>query len=458
MASHSLHMRWPEPDLRALTLLEQASVGAVWLPWDVRSRWAAFVAGCRKAGIRCFAELGEPTAEGLARAQAAGFDGAVFPAGEEGPLRELLAQQRGLDLYVLLKPEQIHWRIEPARAVLLAGLWPGSRRPDPSLAGATQAAWLDANSYLSAWLRGLFPEREAILGYRPDEEAGIAKDQRVPYASVELALAEAAAAGGRWVLTLPDFYRKELLAGEARALEAWNSLLRTAAFLGEHAETFSRPAASRVVVAAGEFSDCGEILNLLFRHSVSPAVVPGDAIPPFGEYRILVAVGLAKHPEAVRAALEFARAGGKVMAAPAAADEPAWWRLPGIRKTASEAERESYEFGKGAIIAYREPVGDPGEFALDVVDAMGWRTRDLRLWGTSSVIGLLHRQRGGISVELLNYGGWARDVLVRVEGRFTRATLRAPGIGPQPLRALQYGTGTEVEIPGVTRLASLLLE
>ncbi len=453
-----LLIRWTEPDSRALPLLEQLHPAAVWLPWQEASQAQPFLEACRKIGIRPIAELAAANEGLLAQVRQAGFQGAALAADDEASLRSLIARHRELELYVFLKPDQIHWRIEPAHAVLIAGLWPGGRYPDPSLASATETPWLDANSYLVAWLRALFPNREALLGYRPDEEAGVAKDQRVPYSSVELAFADAAAAGGNWVISLPEHYRRALLAGEAGALEAWKLLANTAGFVGQHGDGFRQPSPARVVVAAGELEESGEILNLLYRHSVSPAVVSRDAIPGFGERRILVAVAVAKHPDAIRAALEFARAGGKVLTAPVTEGEPAWWVGPQSRKSGEEPEREFYELGQGTIIAYREPIRDPGEFALDVIDALGWRTRDLRLWGTAAVIGILHRQPGGKrSVELINYAGRARDFLVRLEGAFTRATLRLPGVQPQQLRALPYGSGTEVEVPALGRLASLLL-
>ncbi len=459
MTSDDLILRWPEADLRGLPLWREAGIGALWLPWEAPGERRALLAACREAGIRTFAEIAGPAAAPAGQVREAGFDGIVLLAAEdERAVRELAGGRRDLEWFVCLKPAQIHWRIEPARAVLLAGLWPGSRRGDPALAGASQATWLDANSYLTAYLRGRFPEREAWLGFRPDEEAGVAKDQRVAYSSVELALAEAMAAGGRWIVTLPEHYRQALLAGEARAQAAWKSLARTARFLREHAGAFRQPSAARVAAAVDGLEDCAEILNLLFRHNVSPAVVRFDAIPPYGRHRILVAVGLARHPAGVEAALEFARAGGKVLAAPAAGGEEAWWQRGGARKTGGEEERDFYALGRGVIIAYREPVSDPGEFALDVIDALGWRTRDLRVWGASAIVGLLHRApEGGLSVELLNYGGFERDFLIRVEGVFSRATLRAPEAAPAALRAARRGSGTEVELARVNRVASLLL-
>jgi len=452
-------IRWPEADAACVSLLRQLGAAAVWLPLEAPGEPSPFLDACRRAGIRVIAELGAADTAKLAEARRAGFAGATFKAaGDERQIRKLASEQSGWELFVYLKPEQIHWRVEPARPVLLAGLWPGSRRSDPTLAGASQAVWLDANSYLVAYLRGLFPDRDALLGYRPDEDAGIAKDQRVPYNSVELALAEAAAAGGNFVLTLPEHYRQALLKGETRAQTAWNALVQTARFLNQYAETFRRPSAARVAVAAWSLEDCAEILNLLYRNNVSPAVVGANRIPAPGRFQILVTVGMGSYPDGVDRALEFARAGGKVLAVPASGDEKPWWATA-ARRTRSEEGRDIYSLGKGIIIAYREPVSDPGEFALDVIDVMGWRTRDLRIWGAGAVIGLLHRHDGGrLSIELLNYGGFERDFLVRVEQRFRQASLRTPQAPPLPLRAAQRGSGTEIEVPGVNRVASLLLE
>jgi hypothetical protein len=118
-----------------------------------------------------------------------------------------------------------------------------------------------------------------------------------------------------------------------------------------------------------------------------------------------------------------------------------------------------YALGRGAILVYRAPVADPSEFALDVIDVLGWRRRDLRIWGADAIIGVLHRQDGGaVSVDLVNYGGRAGDFLIRLEGAFHKATLRQPGVQPLALRAAIRGSGTEIEMPRIQRVASLLVE
>ena len=85
------------------------------------------------------------------------------------------------------------------------GVWPGARAgargaDGAFTAGASQHAWVDANGYLVAWSKALFPGRAPVLGYLPDREAGIAQDQAIAYDSLELALVDAWAAGGNYLL------------------------------------------------------------------------------------------------------------------------------------------------------------------------------------------------------------------------------------------------------------------
>ena len=127
--------------------------------------------------------------------------------------------------------------------------------------------------------------------------------------------------------------------------------------------------------------------------------------------------------------------------------------------TGSGEEFEFYAFGKGKIVGYREPIIDPAEFALDVIDVEGSNARDLRLYNAESVVGLPHRlSGGGVSVELINYGAHAQDFLLRVEGHYRKATLRRPEGPPVVLKLTRHGSGTEIEITELDRFASVLLE
>jgi hypothetical protein len=370
---------------------------------------------------------------------------------------------------VFLEPSQIQWRISPAHAVLRFGQWPGVRggpnvegRGD-EVASASREPWVDANSYLVAWLRGMYPDRAAWLSYGPNESSGVSKERLVPYESVELGLAEAFAAGGSFVLALPDNFHRKLLAGEEKALAAWRSLGKTVRFLREHAATFHLPSGATVAVAGGTLEQTGEILNMSYRRNVCPLVFKADAPPELVTSRFRTVVFANVGPPSAAALgrlLSYASAGGMLMTAPGGEKEKTWWLDPGVRKRRADEDRDFYSLGKGHVLSYREPVADPSEFALDIIDAVGVRVRDLRLWNAGAVVGLLHRPPGGtLSVELVNYGSPRTDDFpVRVEGVFRKAVLREPASAPRVLKAVKRGTGTEITVDRLGRFASILIE
>jgi hypothetical protein len=332
------------------------------------------------------------------------------------------------------------------------------------VASASREPWLDANSYLVAYLRGLYPDRAALLGYRPDADAGVKPDRMLPNDSLELALAESFVAGGNVVLWPPEKHHSAVVAGNAEAVAAWRSLGVTARFLKQQAQWFRPPGGATVAVAAGTLDESGEILNMLYRRNACPVTFPAARVPPLeaGRWRAVVVANVPAPSEAGRKRLlDYARAGGLLMTAPAVAGGPAWWVSTAARKTRTDEDRDWYAVGKGTVVAYREPVQDPHEFALDVIDAVGARVRDLRLWSAGTVIGLLHRLPGGkLAVVLVNYGSPRRDDFpARVEGLFRQATLHEPGaVAARPLKVAKRTSGTEITVDRLGRLAVIVLE
>jgi len=230
---------WPSGhDPRHVELLREAGVTVVLLPWPGASSTASFILSCRAAGIATVADLtaasGAEEARALAeQAQVAGFAGVALEGAafrDETALAAFVTGLKGLDALVFLRPEQLHWRVAPALAVLREGQWPGVRRTwerirDEAvmISSASREPWLDANSYLVAYLRAVAPERAALLGYRPDEAAGVKADRLLPYHSLELALVEAFAAGGNVVLHPPEKHHAALLAGREEMMGAWRT-------------------------------------------------------------------------------------------------------------------------------------------------------------------------------------------------------------------------------------------
>src|SRR5690606_38363855 len=115
-----------------------------------------------------------------------------------------------------------------SHVILKNGLWPGVTRP-PAVEGrgdetasASREPWVDANGYWVGYLRALYPDRPAVLGYIPD-----LGDRAVPFDTLELALVEAWAAGGNYLLSVERDYKAALLRNDPKALAAWKQLGQT---------------------------------------------------------------------------------------------------------------------------------------------------------------------------------------------------------------------------------------
>jgi len=346
--SSEVAVRWDDCDEKFVPLLKEGGITTVLLS----SRNEAFEAACQKAGLK------------------------VQPLGEIQflPLASINSAPPG------------------ALVALTNGLWPGvSRRPsegsDEFTASATARPWVDANGYLIGVLRGLYPNRTALLGYLPDDKAGVKPDALLPYDSLELALVEAWVNGGNYLLSLEPRYHKRLLGGEAKALEAWRQMGRTAQWLGENASLFRQTAFPIITVLVEPDEGLAEITNLLCRHNASPALASAANPPAPDPLRRLALVAVSIHAPDLgirRRLLSHAEAGASLIV-----DAPgptAWWRDSRLKLLRKQEDRDFYSLGRGQVVAYHEPISDPGEFAFDVIDIITQKRRAARLWNAEEVI------------------------------------------------------------------------
>lgn len=342
-----------------------------------------------------------------------------------------------------------------------AGVWPGAkagaRDADGSIAsGATQRAWIDANGYLVAWTKALFAGRAPLLAYLPDSDAGIGQGQVIPYDSLELALIDAWAAGGNYLLAPDAAYRNALLGGDPAAAAAWSQLGRTARWLKEHQDLLRQPPLSTITVLVERGDTSAEIAALMFRQSGSPDLVPAERVPlPDASRRpIVVAAGIhPPSPDLGKLLLAHANAGASLVVD--CGDASSWWKGPGLKAVRQFQDRAFYTLGAGRILVYREPIADPGDFALDVLDLASAR-RPVRLWDASAVIAMVSKggARAGPILRLVNYGSPIRgDIMAQVRGVYNSADLLRPDLPPVRLRTWRRGENTDVAVPGFRRLA-----
>jgi hypothetical protein len=473
--SNDLAVHWPSATPAVVPLLAQ--LGARALLTEPAGLAPGLVAACAQAKLLLVADIAEEpdlTAlrKALVNSSEAGFQAAAVHATGEAPAFGKLAQEfRDTLAFVYLSPEQIGWDVKPAHAVLRYGTWPGIATPDPGVASATESIWLDANTSLIAQLRAQYPNRHAILGFRPDKQGGVPETRSVPFRSAEVALADSFSAGGSVILSLPNDYRKALLAGDARAVEAWTALAGVRAFIQGASDYSSKPLAGRTAVLCGTIEQSGEILNLAFRRNLCPVALSVDTPGPLspGRFDIVVAANVIPSPAVVKSLIGYATAGGAILATPAGEEKDNWWTTHGLKKVRAEDDRDVYSTGKGTIYAYHSAVADPGEFALDLKELAGHRSQpelgvknfDLRIWSADSVLGVLHRvSPTSVALVLTAYGNLRRgDFLVGVRGKYRKASLRqAGGTGPVAIHLMPRAGRVEINLTEMSRIAIVLLE
>jgi hypothetical protein len=344
-------------------------------------------------------------------------------------------------LLAQLKPDQV-LGAGPVPGAVTSGLWPGIRTPgrrgDADIAGASREPWLDANGYLAAFQLAL--GEPALLAHTHENA-----EQGVPFDTLELALIEARVNGGNFVLTVEPRYRAALLAGDPKAMGAWQSLARTAAWLRANEALFAGATlpAMTGLVEPGETT--AELANLLFRRGASPALTAKVPAPDPGRIQLLVAAGMKTVPAGVWA---HAAAGATVVIDTAPPS--------GGKQIKDDADRVIYAHGKGQIVAYKEAIGDPSEFALDCIDLLTHRRRAARLWNASAAI---PRATAGGRLHIIQYGApVTEEIQARVQGIYKTARLLRPEAAPLPLKVYHRGTTTEVFPPTVHRLAVVQFE
>jgi hypothetical protein len=408
-------LRW-ESDADCAGLLESGGIDAVWLP----SRNDRVEAACRAGGV------------------------ATLPP----------------EAVRLVPRDEAGTELAGVSVAIKTGLWPGahptSRGADGGFsAGASQRAWIDANGYLVAWTKALAPGRAPVLGYLPDSDAGIAKDQVIAYDSLELALIDAWSAGGNYILAPDAAFREALLRRDTNATAAWARMGATARWLKRQNGLFRQPPLSTVTLLVEPGEATAETAALMFRQSGSPELIAARRTPAPDPARrpFVVAAGINPPDAKLRDRLLAHATAGATLFTDAGGESP-WWRASGVKRDRQFDDREFYTLGAGRIVAYRDAVVDPGDFALDVLDLAGER-RPVRLWDAPAAIATVSQANGKAPVlRVVNYGSPTRaDSMARIAGSWRTAELLRPDEPPVALRTYRRGKGTEVLLPPFRRLA-----
>jgi hypothetical protein len=449
--------RWYEP--ATLSLLEDSPANCLLVTWSAPAD-AAVVAEQQRlvkvyaeaAHKRGLAVLGLVYAAGdaskiAANAGRAALDGLVLE-GEFAPeFPVALRQAAGSILVIEIAKNAAPWRWKPAPVVAVAGVAPSGRNlSEMGIRGAPSSEpWIESNVWLVRSFGLASPSRPVWISSQLENASPVA------YAR---AVADAAAAGGHWIVSLDDALRAKLRARDASALAAWRRVSSYLRFAESHAAWRALAPYGNVGIVLDPASTkqdlADEFLKLAARRQVPYRLVErsGLSAAAVAEFRALLATELDPPSAAERKLLqEFAETGGLVIAG------PSWGGAP---KTEPFAEVPA---GKGRVVVYKDP--DPEAVARDLKELLSDDDLGVVPFNVPSVITFASGGGPGqpLLVQLLNYFDHPVEAItLRVAGKFRSARLETPEGTAVDLPLREAEGRTEVTVPKLLLWGAVSME
>lgn len=350
----------------------------------------------------------------------------------------------------------------PAGVTIVKGLWPGMRLShsgggNDASAGPTGEPWVDSNG----WKVRL---NQAInQATNPGSQVWVAATPTVPMsntASYVVALADSAASGGRWIVSLDDKLASGVAAQESRALDTWKRLTAAAGFFSTHKSWADYlPQAFLGIVSDFKSPQSHEALNLVARSNQQYRVIPVSTVSgsSFAHLRAVVYPDAEPPTTKVREAIEtFVLTGGLLIAG------PKWREVKGSTSASSDHPRFTVRtLGKGRVAIAKQSLDDPYLLASDSASLMSHRYELLRFWNSGPVgsnYGVAPDARRAL-VQIVFYASHSMDsAAVRIVGPYRAARLLT--IEQKEPRAVTYKLqegAIEVHLPRVSQYAAVEL-
>ncbi len=438
--------RWYEP--ASLGLLEGSPVNCLLVTWSAgedasvetqqQQLVKAYTDAAHKRGLAVLGLIyatGDPS-NIAADAAKASLDGLVlegdFPAEFPAALRKAAGSMAVIE--VAKEASSARWKPDPIIAV--TGVMPSGRNlSEIGIRGSPSSQpWIESN----VWLARSFP-----LGH-PSRSLWISSRLESPTTlDYQRAVADASAAGGRWVVSLDDALRAKILAHDSTALETWQRLLSYLKFAESHAawrEPLPYGNVGIVLDPATNQPDVSdEYLKLAVRRQIPYHLIPRSELNAIllTRFRAIVATELNPLSAAEHKLLQdFAEAGGVVIAG------PFWGNAP---KAEPFAEIPA---GTGSVFVYKDP--DPESVAHDLKETLSDDDLGVVPFNVPSVITSASGGQPGqpLLVQLVNYFDHpVETITLRLAGKFHSARMETPDAPPMDLSLRSEEGKTEVTIP-----------
>ena len=377
-----------------------------------------------------------------------------------------LAQKNGIRV--------IHGTSELPGITVVKGEWPGAKLSrsgdrDTASSGPTGLPWVDSNGWRVRLAAALNPKSTIWVDATPKDP--------LPQ-SYQLCVADVAACGGRWIISLDGQLAARIEGGDGDAVETWKGLVESVEFFAMH-NHWSAYVGSAVVGVLSNFSSdneasSGEVLNLLTRTTEQYRIIPKDSFSPSSLSGLRAVLCPDSNPPAAgvrKELLDFVQDGGLLIL------RSAWDGIPGTPANWDHPRYAGLVLGKGRIaIAKSDDAADPYLMANDTVALVSHRFDLLRFWDAGSVNAYMSESPDGKGaiVQMVFYAremngksavGGPENATLRVAGRYKTAQLltwdKQPLTLGQPeghgVGMLIDGDSVELHLPSLSHYAAVEL-
>jgi hypothetical protein len=386
------------------------------------------------------------------------------------PLRSVVEQAQSNGIRV------IHGTSELPGISVINGVWPGavlsrSGDRDTASSGPTGLPWVNSNGWKVQLAAALNPKSTVWVDVDPKDPAP---------SSYRLCVADVAASGGTWIISLGDQLAAGVERGDAESVEAWKSLVESVDFFAAH-DNWSTYAEAAVVGVVSSFSggneeSSGEVLNLLARTNEQYRVIPEDHFSASllsGLRGVLCPDSDPLSGEVRKQILDYVQDGGLLITT------SAWDGLQGTPAPNWDHPRYAGRvYGKGRIaVAKSDDAADPNLLANDTVALVSHRFDLLRFWDAGSLNAYLSEAPDGKrAVAQMVFYAWEmngataahgpENATVKVAGRYRTAQLltfdKQPITLGQPddhgIGMVIYEDSVELHLPPLTDYGAVELD
>jgi hypothetical protein len=376
--------QWLDPSL--LALVQGTPVNCLVVSWasglpeDAAQQQALrpLLERGRQAGLD-FVGLVDGSADKTAAVAAARVAGLSAVAMETVP-----PGNAGLPVIAWAKSGEALWSATSPVLCVSDGIWPGVPQEKTPTGGPTNLPWVDSNGALLAMAQALAPDKAVWIAANPPPQAKLTVENFL------LTVADAAAYGGRWVISLDDQTRAGLAAGSAPAAGDWKKVTGALAFFERNKAARSYERTGRLAVMSN-FSEpdrtFGEdVLNMLPRLREPFRVISRTqalAASLSGLQGILYVDQEPPDSKLRQKLMAFVNEGGALFV-------PSHWPNPEGSPTQISSEEayllyEVRSLGKGRLAVAKEDKPDSYFTCMDVQNILSHRGDPARLYNGASM-------------------------------------------------------------------------